>query len=182
MHPGRAEAPTAISASVFVAGNSYVMTHISYVNYPVDQVHPDLAKVTVLLAVSVDHVTPGARRDNTVRGRTLHPGLLPRMRHHGTPESQTWFSDVAGWRPLTFWCGSTVSMRPPTASMRRPRSRKWPADRAGAPSRPERKIVRRPGQSGEACAPSRVRSRAGTVHAQGGSVPPVPRNPRLDTR
>jgi hypothetical protein len=47
IYPGRAEAPTAISASAFVAGNSYVMTHISYVNYPVDQVHPDLAKVAV---------------------------------------------------------------------------------------------------------------------------------------
>jgi hypothetical protein len=61
MHPGRAEAPTAISASVFVAGNSCVMTHISYVSYPVDQVHPDLAKVTVLLALSVDRVPPGAQ-------------------------------------------------------------------------------------------------------------------------
>jgi len=88
VHPGRAEAPTAISASVFVAGNSYVMTHISYVNYPVDQVHPDLAKVTVLLALSVDRAPPGARRDNTVRGRTLHPGLLPRMRHHGDHRSR----------------------------------------------------------------------------------------------
>ena len=147
MHPGRAEAPTAISASVFVAGNSYVMTHISYVNYPVDQVHPDLAKVTVLLAVSVDHVTPGARRDNTVRGRTLHPGLLPRMRHHGTPESQTWFSDVAGWRPLTFWCGPTVSATSNGVNAaaafpqmaRRPGRRSQPA---GAEDRSEARPVR----------------------------------------
>ena len=41
MYPRRAEAPAPISENVSVAGDSYVMSHMSYVNYTVDQIHPD---------------------------------------------------------------------------------------------------------------------------------------------
>ena len=42
MYPRRAEAPAPISENVSVAGDSYVMSHMSYVNYAVDQIgRPD---------------------------------------------------------------------------------------------------------------------------------------------
>jgi hypothetical protein len=85
-YPRRAESAAPISGYVVVSGiglaRNYVNSHIQTVYYTVDQLHPDIARLTVRLLLSGDSVPHGAQVRIHIRDG---PGLVPGVPAVGVP-------------------------------------------------------------------------------------------------